>query len=216
MIENETQVPEQELTEVETEVNSVPEVMIESPEDKKPDMNHVIAGIKKEFREKGFKAGYDQAKKEAEPKVSPQITQDDPSRPLTVGELQYLQFQKSSDKVYEAANLKYSDFDDKVKPILERAKSNPTLFALMRKAVELENEDALYRLATDKEFRGHLLDVSPSDWSKEILNNSKKESVKKLPPEPIEPIKSSPISSDMTNNRQKRIETLRRNGVLRT
>ncbi len=177
-----------------------------------PAIGNVIAGVKKEYRAKGYKegqdagfsAGYDYAQQQA-PKApvatAPQINTDE----IATQVAQKVQQQHYADNVQRmtADGIRnYGDYEAKVGKLVEQSQNNPTLANLITYTLGNSNYHALYNLATDSEIRKELL-VDPNKWATDLpatKQDKQKEAIK-----PIKEVQSLPQSAGSSSTSASRL-----------
>lgn len=175
----------------------------------------VIAGVKKEFRAKGYNEGYEAAKSESERTVEKQP--DEPKKDevtekpdinmdkLTDIALDKLRRQQSIEQIKNVnaqAFDKYDNFQEILDEADIKARDNPTFAALGHVLYQLDNPEILHTVLTDASIRVELLDMNPNKWKGKLREISKMQSPEpKVAPDPIEEVKGSPGIGEQTKTR---------------
>lgn len=190
------------------------------------EVGKTIAGVKKEFREKGRQEGYEAAMREWQQQQAQGSTQNQsPSHQSSSSANNppvQPQLQARQTEIRYNGISKFEDWDDKLQPMLKDAQFNPDLTQAILLAQNLPNaEEVIYKLAANEELRDELLNKHPRLWEKELIGMSKKQNsapqtvVKKVANSPVEPVKAPPASggSKMTMTERVQLLQMKRKGI---
>lgn len=187
-----------------TQEESAPVVeTAEKPQEKVVDYGKVIAGVKKEFRQKGYNEGFEAANEQRPaPQATPVQTPVVESAPVAIDEkalfdkFRHHQWLEKATQVDAAGNQAHSDYSEKLTTAGERANYDPSFRLLMQKAYETGNHDVIYSIMTDDKARQALLDTNPNQWVNKLHSLGKEEAknVPKNPADPISEIKGTPAT----------------------
>lgn len=213
MTENSNQDVQQVEQSVAPEIEQSVDKMVATPETqeaqeskKEADVNAAFAAVKKEFREKGRREAQEEFKQLLEQQNSeqqtapatPQQVNTQQEQPLTMSQVRQMQWLDKAERINIEGKQKYSDYEKRVENIAEKVAYNPTLQQLMGRAYEIGGADTIYKLSTDANFRGQLLDSSPQEWDSKIFAmNSQPADMKQTAP-PIDDVKSTPATGNKT------------------
>ena len=109
---------------------------------------------------------------------------------------------------------KFADFDKNFENAVQAAAKNPTLANIYQHAILIGNANAVNDIMTNAAKRGRMLD-DPTCWDKEIFNMGDATSNKdvKLPPEPLDEIKTTSAPGKRSYAEQRR-HVLIKNGEM--
>ncbi len=154
-----------------------------------------VGAVKKESRKKGFDDGYRQAQEAmrnalAEPETVARVTTSSAPEPQNLAKAasgpsqipteqiqaaaQQAQLQNRFGQIAQLGAAKYPDYQEKMGAYIQQAQEreqnqDPDLSVLMTMAANFGNEDIVYKVATDENFRNDVLQSNPKLWSQKLL-----------------------------------------------
>ena len=159
-----------------------------------PDFGKVIAGVKKEFRQKGYNEGLEAAKAAQAP-VETAVEIPQATNSIDKNELMNELWIYNANRTDSQGQRSYKDYTDKIAEAVERAAYDPTFKLLMQKAYETGDADIVYKMTTDAKVRQEMLDTNPSKWQSKFYNlNDESSSNSKRPEPPIESLRGTPAT----------------------
>lgn len=178
-----------------------------------PDYGKVIAGVKKEYRQKGYQEGLEAAKVESMPteaQVTPNVEKG--SAPTGIdeaalarrvsAEIKHSMLVDKIENTDRQGSQKYDDFQEKLEAAGRRAEHDPSFKQMVTKAYEKESPDLIYKLFTDVKVRQELLECHPSEWGNKFNQLlSHKVEMPKIAADPLQVITGAPSSGNTVKTR---------------
>lgn len=192
---------------VEPEINDQPNESgsSESPDSSaKPDVDvgKLVAAVKKEYREKGHREGYDKGLAEGhQVEPAPAAAPVSASPPVAIDPI----WKDKADTIYAEGLAKYPDFEEKFALAAKSAEHNPTLFNIYQQAIRLGDAEAVYDIMTNGDKRARMLD-NPASWNKEIFTRSPTKSDNagvKSPPPPLDKLPNTSVPNKRSREEQR-------------
>ncbi len=180
-------------------------------------MGKAFAGVKKEYRQKGYNEGYATAREELKreeqvaaashnsstvnidiEKVSDQLAQKAAEK-LKQNQLetQHKNFLNNIESVNNKALKKYDDFQSILDNAETQARTNKTFADLGAAVYETKDVELLHKVFSDASVREKLLDMPRDKWQDKFSEILKSAKLPKMPESPIDRIRSTPATGDI-------------------